>query len=1152
MKRQTLRQLVAAAIGALAVAFAFEVAAQSISDEERDRATSDETREEAEQRVEEQTDSLEAERGEADVGTDGPGLTQEDVEAEDMSPQEIEKIKRRLEKKNREMVKKLDRLIENDPYNEAKPDWMFQKAELMWELRHMEYLRKRAEYNECMNSAREGTTDESNCKEPQPAYGDAQAIYKEILTEYPDYKRLDEVLYRLGQGLIESGKGAQAVSYLQRLVKNYKASKYIPDANLSLAEHFFKQELLGNARDKYKKVLEHPDNPNYDYALYKLGWVYYNQGEYRDTIETFKKVVERTDDQLGFQEQALSDLVLAYSEIEEGWEEMRDYFLEQRDREFTYDKLADIASLYESQGKDLQSIEVHRYFIDKRPDHKDIPAWMQNIVQARKSIGDFQKTEEVINEFVAYLSRDGTWWNKNDGNEGAHSNAEKIKQASLAYLANKYHRRAQEDDKEQDYRKAVKYYTEYVERFPDDPASFDMNFFLAEIYLLDLDRYEEAARYYQKVVDLYKSDNVPEGSDQQEIEKMVEDAAYGVVNSYNELVKRHHPDSILVKMAEYEERNDGEAYQAKNKEKGPPSEKDPNERVDLLEYESGFVKASDQYSEMFPDTDITPTVDFVAAEVYKARGHYEECIDRYESIIENAPEHRYASFAGNSLLEANYVLKHWGEVEKWARHLLKNEIFDITPRESLHSAIAFAINEKAKELKEEGETQEAASELLRLAEEFPDSPLAPGAIFNAAAIYESGDEVKKAVAQYERVIEKYPEDEKAPESLFVLGAIAESRANFGKAASFFEELGESKTYVVEEEKPDSDETEEVEKKYYEHPKAADAVYNAAQLRKAMEDWSGAIATFEQYMETFPERDDIRDVRLQLGYLEKRREKPEKALERFQAFAERDDLEPEETVEISTQIGLLLEETKPDDWEESSDERFTTAFETWQTLDDEKKQSTKNYAAHARFRQAERLYEKFDAVELEFPQSKLKDRLEEKGEKLTNAQEAYVQINEMRSPRWASAASYRVGEMYNKFYQAIYDLPLPEGLNEQQQMQYRMFLDEQAAPVQEKAVTAFRTAWQLALELKAYNEWSRRSAEKISELESQSFPITGQEGVDSGHGKIRFYVPEPVADFGVAMERAKQRKPEEPEEDEEKPEGEETEKGEQQAKADDGR
>ena len=1164
MRPATLRKSFAVAVLLALTALASDTFAQSISEEDRESAVTDETREEASKRVEKQTKRLDKKKPSGDTPEKGPGLSREDVEAGKMSAEEIEQLKARLESKNREMIQKLDRLIENDPYNDAKPQWMFQKAELMWELRNMEYLRKRAEYNQCLNAASQGTTDQSECGEPNPSYGDAQKIYKQILTQYPDYNRLDEVIFRLGRGLIDAGKGAQAVSYLQRLIKNYPNSKYIPEANLALAEYFFKKEMLQVSRDKYKKVLEYPKNNNYDFALYKLGWVYYNLNKFRKSISTFKKVVERTNNQLGFQNQAINDLVVAYAEIEDGWQEMRDYFMKKRDKKFTYDKLGKIARLYESQGKDIEAVEVYSYFIQERPDHRRIPEWMENVIQSKKKIGDFEDLEKTINEYVAYLSEGGTWWKKNE-EKGPRNNARLLSQASLAFLANKYHRRAQkhdDNDKESTpaYKSAVKYYEEYIERFPKDPASFDMNFFVAEIYLLDLDSYTKAAEHYQKVVDLYKNDQVPKDAKKKEIESMVQDAAYGVVNAYNELVQKHHEDSILVKMAEYEEKNPGETYQSKNKEKGPPSEKKPNERVKLLDYEKGFVKASDQYSEMFPETDITPTVDFVAAEVYKARGHYKECIDRYESIIENAPKHRYASFAGNSLLEANYVLERWGEVEKWARHLMKNKIFDITPKESLQSAIAYAINEKAKDLKEEKKTEKAASELLRLAEEFPDSRLAPGAIFNAAAIYESGDKVKKAVAQYERLLEEYPEDEKSPEALFVLGLISESRANFDKAASYFERLGTSKTYVIHKEKEDEDGTEEIEKKYSEHEKAADAVFNAAELRKAMEQWTKAIETYEQYIEMFPDRDDIREVRLSLPYLEKKRDKPKKALERFKKLTERDDLKPEEKVEFFTEIGLLIEKTKPDDWKEQSDEYFTKSVKVWNNeLEGDKKKGTRHSASHARFRQAERLFEKFDEVELEFPQSKLKKRLEKKGKRLNEAQEVYFEINSMKSPRWASASAYRIGEMYSKFYQAIRDLPLPEGLNEQQKMEYRFFLDEKAAPVQEKAVKAYRRAWKLALDLKAYNEWSRKSAEKISELESQSFPITGQPGLSSDHGQIKFYTPKPLTDFKVAEKRLKKRierqKPEEPK-NEEKPDSpdEDGEGGEDepaQAKAKDG-
>jgi TolA-binding protein len=1095
--------------------------AQDISDVEREKAVSSETEDEATSRVQKQSERLDKERKKKQK-TQGP-VSKESVEAQGMSPEEIRRTKRRLERKNRQMIDKLNRLIENDPYNEQKPQWMFQKAELTWELRNMEYMRKRAEYNQCLQAARQGTTDESTCQEPAPDYEAAQDIYKKILTQYPDYQRLDEVIYRLGSGLLEADKGTQGISYLQRLVKNYPNSKYIPDANLALAEYFFKQELLGAARDKYKAVLKHPKDPNYDYALYKLAWVFYNQNQYRQSIKTFKRVVERSNKKLGFQNQAINDMVLAYSEIQDGWEELRGYLIDQRDKKLAYEKLGQLAGLYESQGKDREAIEVYNYFIDDRSNHSKVPTWMENIVAAKKRINvDLPKLESTINEFVAYLSPGGTWWESND--ENPRNNAVLFTKASLAYLANKYHKRGQKQDQKTFYASATKYYRKYIDRFPKDPASFDMNYFLADILLTQLEKYQDAAERYARVVEMYKKEEYPKALEEKkkELNSIVQDAAYGRVKAYDELVKKNHEDSILVKMARFQEKHGGKTYQAKNQEKGPPSEKEPNEREPLLEYEKGFVKASDQYSEMFPKTDITPTVDFVAAEVYKARGNYKECIDRYESIIENAPEHRYASFAGNSLLEANYVLENWDEVERWARHLLDNKIFDVTPKPKLKSAIAFAINERAKDLKENDETRKAASELLRLAEEFPDSKLTPGAIFNAAAIYESGDEIKKAVEQYERVVAKYPKDEKAPEALFVLGLIAESRANFAKAAGYFERLGNEQ--------------------YKDSKKSAKAVYNAATLREAMEQWTKAISTYEQYIELFPDRDDIRKVKLKLAYLEKKRENHEKSRERFGTFLERDDLKPPEEVEVRTQIGLLLKKTQPDEWKEDSKEHFEKVVKLWGELPKKKKKKTREWAAHSRFLLAERQYATFEEVGLEFPLSQLKDSMKDKAEKLSKAEKTYFKVIDMKSPRWSSASAYRIGNMYSDYYQSIRDLPLPEGLNQRQKFKYRQTLDRRAAPLQEKAVKAYETALQVALRLQAYNEWSRKSAREISDLKKQSFPITGQKGVEPEHGQIKFYTPEPLVSFDKALKRMEARDARQPDEPESPEEGEEGKEG----------
>jgi cellulose synthase operon protein C len=733
------------------------------------------------------------------------------------------------------------------------------------------------------------------------------------------------------------------------------------------------------------------------------------------------------------------------------------------------------------------------------------------IIARKKEESKFDELEKSMTRFVAYFDPQGTWYTKNKGNEGAINNATLLTDASLSYLSNFYHRRAQKGGEKGDYQKAAHYYGEYIQRFPDTAAAFDMNFFLGEILLFDLNEYEKAAAQYQKVVDLYKNQKVPKDAKKEDVEAIVKDSAYAVVNAYNELVKKHHPESILVEMAKYDESQ--RAKQATN-QKPESIETKPIPRTELLKYEKGFVEASDQYSEMYPKEDVTPTVDFVSAEVYKAHGQYDKCVPRYESIIQNAPKHRYASFAGNSLLEANYRLQRWDEVEKWGRHLLDNKIFDVTPKDKLEAAIVYSINEDAKVLKDEKNIDKAVERWTALANEFPDSQYAPGALFNAAAAWEAGDNIKKAVELYEKVVKNYSTSLQAPEAIFVMGAIYESRADFETAATYFERMGSTEKYKNEK-------GEELE--YKDHANAADAVYNAAVIREAMADYDKAVATYEKYMELYPDRENVRDLGLHLAYIEKDKKDWKAAMKRFDEFAKRSDVKPAEVVEIDLERGLLHTEIKANRWEQQSDELFTKVVENWRKLEGEDKQKTKFYAAQARFLQAERVFKQFEAVKFEFPLKRLIKSMQDKGELEQKAEGMYTEVIEMGSPRWVAASAYRIGQMYKDFSDGLFALPLPKGLTEEQEFQYQDAIDEQAAPLQEKALTAFQAALRLALQYQAYNEWSSKSALEISKLDATTYPITGQDGVDAEHDRTNFSHTRPVLSLDVVKERVKARK-----------------------------
>ena len=64
----------------------------------------------------------------------------------------------------------------------------------------------------------------------------AIARYQAILTEYPDYDQLDEVLYRLGECLGLSGRPAEALPHLNRLIEEFPKSERVEDAQQLIAD----------------------------------------------------------------------------------------------------------------------------------------------------------------------------------------------------------------------------------------------------------------------------------------------------------------------------------------------------------------------------------------------------------------------------------------------------------------------------------------------------------------------------------------------------------------------------------------------------------------------------------------------------------------------------------------------------------------------------------------------------------------------------------------------------------------------------------------------------------------------------------------------------------------------------------------------------
>lgn len=131
------------------------------------------------------------------------------------------------------------------------------------------------------------------------ARGAAEKYYGVIRTDYPNYSKLDEVLYYLAYEYEQSNDSAHARQVYLELIKSRPQSKYIPNAYLAFGELFF-NEAQGDpskfdlAAQAYSEVIKFPPQTNkvYGYAWYKLGYVNWNQGNFPGALNAFKKTID--------------------------------------------------------------------------------------------------------------------------------------------------------------------------------------------------------------------------------------------------------------------------------------------------------------------------------------------------------------------------------------------------------------------------------------------------------------------------------------------------------------------------------------------------------------------------------------------------------------------------------------------------------------------------------------------------------------------------------------------------------------------------------------------------------------------------------------------------------------------------------------------
>ena len=982
--------------------------------------------------------------------------------------------------KRDEEVTQLLQIIPNIP-DEApqKADLIFQLAELYWEKSRYVALTESKEYDDTYAKWL-GEVDKKGQKAagPEPRMVTTRSDdqrkkslqqYQALLKLFPNYPRKDEVLFVVSYNLYESGQKAEALANYNTLIKQYPQSKFVPDAYVQMGEHYFAGNDLTRARAAYEKATQYKQPKIYAFALYKLAWCDYNAQEYQASIDKFKEVVTYAEqqaavggqrDRVQLKGEALKDVVLAYAQIDAIDSAVS--YLKEKGGPKSLDYINKLAATYFETGKYDQAIRVYKLLESENPNHLRAPAWQQKILLAYDKLN---KRDRVVAEMKVLVDRFGPkseWAKANADQKGALQEATELAESAMRELVQDYHQEAIRTKSVATYKLARDIYRQYLDTFPDNESAYSLRFYYAEI-LYALEDWEAAANAYTEVIELN-----PKGD-------------YAPRASYNTILALEKQVAISKGTAKKSELSDATRIDEK-KAKGQVEQKrtirDEKITKDTVEepipaLEQRLIAACEKYLNVAPGSKDEIVIRYKAAFVYYDHRHYVEAAKRFGDIILRWPNDVWSQKAAELSMNILEVKEQWQPLSELAQKFRADK--SIAPPGSEFSKKLARIAEGArfKYVMDIYENKKdyplAAAEFKAFVETYPKSENAHIALNNGIIIAEKANQLDLVISSAEQLLRDYPKSE-----LSILKPARRSlAAAYERAARYPEAVA---AYLAYADIWPQDE------------KSADMVFNAALWKEGLGDDAAAVQLWQRYLKAYPGRPDAAKIAFNIGLILTRQKDWKKVADFWYAY-QRDyakSAAPGQLLLARYNEGIAMREVKPDDKNlplvmTEVTRRFAQLPET------EKLPPVVDAAAHARFLLLEGAFNDFQAIHFNYTrQQDLVFVLKVKSSRMTKLHDAYTDLIKFGSPLYSEAALCRLGEAYGNYNKKLLEAPMPKGLTPDQEDLYRSTLENQALPLEDKAVEAFEKAISTASKTGVYSDWTLRAQEQLKSFKPDAY------------------------------------------------------------------
>lgn len=953
------------------------------------------------------------------------------------------------------------------------------KAEMMLRLADLYFAQGRdiyfgemekfdAEYDRCFNT--EGCVPDNISPDNR---GSRQwqersiKLYQQILKSYPTYARADQATFFLGSAQTDIGEQKAGVGSFKRLIKMYPDSGFKTDALILIGEYYFDANEAFPALKAYLMASADETHEKHGYAMYRLGWCYYNVGEYDKAIDSMKRVINQSmaasaDDKasLQLQDEALKDLVRFFADASM-MNEAYDYFKSLGKDDLIKKTLKRLASQYYENGQFENSVDTYRRLILEDPNEVKNPSYQGEIIKAYKQLGDKPKTLEEIDRLLRDYGSESAWARANASNPKAVEEAQESVEIALRTIATDYHTEARKLAKSrhptagESYGLANQAYAAYLSQFPDNKNTYDMRYSYGEL-LYETKDFAGAFEQYMGVVKLN-----PEG----QYSKYCAESAIFAAEEQVKLEGGINASNV--------------SFSVKDS-----ANKDP---IPLTDWENRLVAACKQFADLYPNDKKVIQAIFKSAYLLYTKFQFSKAAEQFNSVINMNPSSNQATTAAELMLDTFVVQKNYEELKKNAKFYydmqgLGNKKFK-DETYTIYENASFKVIEE--DLKKDEDKGKAADRFMAFYEEFPTSKVAALALNNASVYYYDENRVADAVKVRHILVDdpKFgPKTEYYYSQVAALGFDYEQIANYDKAAFYYEKVFALHPKEIETLKK-SDKDDKDARIETATTQASDAIYSAAVFRNALGDAQKGIENYNTWMAAFPNDERIANVQLTVGKIHEEQGEWQEAADIFSAFyTKQKDVTPDLHYFARLHHGQALEQL-------GKDRDVTRLYDA--TVKQWKKEGSPPEATEF---VAEMMYKlalpKLDAyleLQLTGQGKRLLNSLKAKTQSLQQVQTTFTEIVETGAGEWGVASLVSLGKAYSNMAAAFRESEKPNELTEDQLEIYSMQIEDKAYVQDEKAVAAFKLTLETAYKFTLYNENTAFANAQLGVLRPNEYP-----------------------------------------------------------------